>query len=166
MKLPLHAFFFRTILVTGPACLLLLSGCETDSPRSNRGYASHSSVQIQGSVVIMDDYDYYPAYETYYSRNRHEYVYLDGGSWVRRSQPRGISIDLFLAAPSVRLDFRDSPEKHHATVVRSYPKTWHRSDSNRHVQKDRKDDKKQEKKKSRKDDDRDDEKHDNRKDNR
>lgn len=164
MKSPLHVLFTRTILVAGPACLLLLSGCETDSPRSHRGYASHTSVQIQGSVVIMDDYDYYPAYETYYSRNRHEYVYRDGGTWVRRSQPQGISIDLFLAAPSVRLDFRDSPEQHHATVVRSYPRNWQRSDANRSVQNDRKDDKKQEKKKSKQN--RDDEKHDNRKDKR
>ncbi len=164
MKFPLHVLFTRTILITGPACLLLLSGCETDSPRSHRGYASHSSVQIQGSVVIMDDYDYYPAYETYYSRNRREYVYRDGGTWVRRSQPQGVSIDLFLATPSVRLDFRDSPEHHHATVVRSYPKTWQRSDSNRHDQKNRKDDRKQ--KKSKKDKDRDEDKHDDRRDNR
>ena len=166
MKFPLHVLFTRTILITGPACLLLLSGCETDSPRSHRGYASHSSVQIQGSVVIMDDYDYYPAYETYYSRNRHEYVYRDGGTWVRRPQPRGVSVDLFFAAPSVRLDFRDSPERHHATVVRSYPKTWQRADSNRNDQKNRKDDKKKEKKKSRQDQDRDDGKHDNRRDDR
>ena len=166
MKNPVHAIFSRAILVAGPVGLLLLSGCETDSPRSHRGYASHSSVQIHGSVVIMDDYDYYPAYETYYSRNRREYVYLDGGTWVRRSQPLGVSIELLLAAPSVRLDFRDAPEQHHATVVRTYPKTWQRSDSNRHDQKDRKDDRKQEKKKSKSDKDRDDDKHDNRKDKR
>ena len=162
MKLPVQPFFTRAMLIAGPACLLLLSGCETDSPRSHRGYASHSSVQIQGSVVIMDDYDYYPAYETYYSRNRREYVYLDGGTWVRRSQPSGVSIDLFLAAPSVRLDFRDSPERHHATVVRTYPKTWQRSDANRNDRQDRKDDKKQDKKKSKKDKDRDDDRKDNR----
>lgn len=160
MKLSLHAIFARTILVTGPACLLLLSGCETDSPRSHRGYSSHTSVQ--GSVVIMDDYDYYPAYETYYSRNRREYVYRDGGTWVRRPQPQGVSIDLFFAAPSVRVDFRDSPEQHHATVVRSYPKNWRRSDSNRD---DRRDDRKQDKKRSKKDNDRDDDNRGNRNDN-
>ncbi len=168
MKSPPPAFFTRTILLTGPACLLLLlAGCETDSPRSHRGYASHTSVQVQGSVVIMDDYDYYPAYETYYSRNRREYVYRDGGTWVRRPQPQGVSIDLFFAAPSVRLDFRDSPERHHATVVRSYPKTWQRSDSSRNDENKRQDDRKQDKKKkSKKDQDRDDERHDNRKDHR
>lgn len=166
MKIPLPAIFTRTILLTGPACLLLLAGCETDSPRSHRDYARHSSVQVQGSVVIMDDYDYYPAYETYYSRNRREYVYRDGGTWVRRPQPQGVSIELFFAAPSVRVDFRDSPEQHHATVVRSYPRNWQRSDSNRNDQQERKADKKQDKKKSKKDKDRDDEKHDNRRDRR
>ena len=166
MKSPLHVIFTRTILVTGPACLLLLTACETDSPHSRRGYASHSSVQVQGSVVIMDDYDYYPAYETYYSRNRREYVYRDGGRLVRRPEPRGVSIDLFFAAPSVRLDFRDPPERHHETVVRSYPKNWQRADSNRSDRNDRKDDQKQDKKKSKRDNDRDDERHDDRKDNR
>ncbi len=162
MKLPVHAFSTGAILIAGLACLLLLSGCETDGHRSHRGYASHSSVQIQGSVVIMDDYDYYPAYETYYSRNRREYVYLEGGTWVRRSQPLGVSIDVFFAAPSVRLDFRDSPEQHHATVVRSYPKTWQRVDANRNDQQDRKDDKKQDKNKSKKAKDRDDDRKDHR----
>lgn len=162
MKLPVHAIFTGAILIGGPACLLLLGGCETDNHRPHRGHASHSSVQIQGSVVIMDDYDYYPAYETYYSRNRREYVYRDGGTWVRRPQPQGVSIELFFAAPSVRVDFRDSPEQHHATVVRTYPKTWRRADANRNDSQDRKDDKKQEKKKSKKNKDRDDDRKDHR----
>jgi hypothetical protein len=69
---------------------------------------------------------------------------------------------VFFAAPSVRLDFRDSPEQHHATVVRSYPKTWQRVDANRNDQQDRKDDKKQDKNKSKKAKDRDDDRKDHR----
>jgi hypothetical protein len=94
-------------------------------------------------IVIEDDYDYYPGYEIYYSRNRHEYVYRDGTSWVRRNQPAGISVDVLLASPAVRVDFRDAPERHHATVVRSYPRNWKGPDS--------KPDNKDEKKKDHKD---------------
>lgn len=94
------------------------------------GTDQHPRHQPRTQVVVSyeDDYDYYPRYEVYYSRSRHEYVYLDGNAWVRRSEPRGISIDLLLATPSVRMDFRDSPEKHHNTVIRSYPKNHGQSD--------------------------------------
>ena len=75
-----------------------------------------------------DDYDYYPGYEVYYARNRHEYVYREGNAWVHRPQPPGVSANVLLAAPSVRVDFHDSPERHHDAVVRSYPKNWHQPD--------------------------------------
>lgn len=93
-------------------------------------------------AVVQDDYDYYPGYETYYSRNRHEYVYREGNRWVRRPQPRGITVDLLFAAPSVRVDFRDSPERHHDNVVRSYPRNWKRPDRNHDDKDDRRDGKK------------------------
>jgi len=90
-------------------------------------------------LVVQDDYDYYPGYEVYYSRNRHEYVYRDGNSWVRRPQPRGVTVELLFAAPSVRVDFHDAPERHHDGIVRSYPRNWKRPD-NKHD--DRKDERK------------------------
>ena len=73
-----------------------------------------------------DDYDYYPAPEVYYSRNRQEYVYRDGSSWVRRPAPSGITVSALFATPSVRMEFQDQPEQHHSTVVKSYPKNWKR----------------------------------------
>jgi hypothetical protein len=75
-------------------------------------------------------------------------VYRDGNTWVRRPEPRGITVDLLLAAPSVHVDFRDSPESHHSTVVKSYPRNWQKPGSNRDDQRERRDDKD-----SRKDDD-------------
>jgi hypothetical protein len=51
-------------------------------------------------------------------------VYRDGNSWVRRPEPRGVAANVLLAAPAVRMNFRDSPEQHHNDVVRSYPKNW------------------------------------------
>ena len=78
----------------------------------------------QTVVVYQDDYDYYPGYEIYYSRNRREYVYRDGRRWVRSSAPRGVSLQVLAASPSVRVDFRDSPEYHHARIVQTYPRNW------------------------------------------
>ena len=107
---------------------------------------SRPAVQIQAGVMIQDDYDYYPAYETYYSRNRHEYVYRDGDSWVRRSEPRGVTVETLFAAPSVRLDFHDSPEQHHNDVIRNYPKSWSRPDKKGDERAEHRDEKKTERK--------------------
>ena len=72
-------------------------------------------------VVVEDDYIYYPDYEVYYSSSRHQYAYLEGGAWVSRPAPRGVSVNVLLRSPSVRMNFHDSPEHHHAEVVRQYP---------------------------------------------
>ena len=141
-----------TGLLAGTALLLLLSGCYTEVSDRRTVYQSRATT----TVMFEDDYDYYPGYEVYYSRSRHEYVYLDGNTWVRRPQPRGVTLEVLLAAPAVRVDFRDSPEQHHAAVVRSYPRDWKRADSKGDEQKEKKDGKKE--KKDRKDDDKDDRK--------
>ncbi len=76
------------------------------------------------TVVAQDDYVYYPGYEVYYSSSRHQYADLEGGTWVTRPAPRGVSVDVLRASPSVKMDFHDSPANHHATVVKKYPKNW------------------------------------------
>ncbi len=116
--------FARAGTLTGAALLVTLAGCVSDGSYHSRGYSSRPTVQVQSAVVFEDDYDYFPGYETYYSRSRQEYVYRDGGRWVRHTEPRHVSLSLLLASPSVRMDFRDAPERHHRTVVRSYPKNW------------------------------------------
>ncbi len=134
-------------LIAGAALLAALTGCMVDGASQRSGYRGHPEAQMQTTVMIQDDFDYYPGYETYYSRNRHEYIYREGNAWVRRPEPRGVTANVLLAAPSVRLDFHDSPEQHHATVVRSYPKDWKRPDNQKHDDKnDRRDDKKTDKK--------------------
>jgi hypothetical protein len=75
-------------------------------------------------VVVQDDYIYYPGYQVYYSSSRHEYAYREGRTWVSRPAPRGVSVDVLVASPSVRMDFHDSPANHHAAVVKQYPKNW------------------------------------------
>lgn len=106
----------------GAVALLTVAGCATSEPGyaySQRGYARPTQ------VVVQDSYVYYPGYEVYYNNSRGEYVYLEGNIWVtRRDPPRRWSHDIRRAA-YVRLDFHDSPQRHHADVVRHYPRNWH-----------------------------------------
>jgi len=86
---------------------------------------------VQATVVVQDDYIYYPGYEVYYSRTRHQYVYFEGGGWISRPAPRGVSIDVLLASPFVDVDFHDSPASHHAEMMRRYPRNWRHPDPDR-----------------------------------
>lgn len=119
-----------TGLIGGTVFLTAFTGCDTDDTTRHDRHRDRDRDRVnvygQGSVTYEDDYDYYPGYEVYYSRNRQEYVYRDGGQWVRRREPSGIRLDVLLASPSVRVDFRDSPERHHDNVVRRYPRHWNR----------------------------------------
>jgi len=103
----------------GAVLLGTLTGCVgyVDGPRA--GYYAEPSV-----AVVQDDYVYYPGYEVYYSSSRHQYAYREGRAWVSRPAPRGVSVNVLLASPSVRMDFHDSPAQHHAAIVRQYPKNW------------------------------------------
>jgi hypothetical protein len=111
--------FFPTNKVGLVLCGVLLgtlTGCVgyIDGPRAG--------VYVAPPVVVVeDDYIYYPDYEIYYSSSRHQYAYLEGRAWVSRPAPRGVSVNVLFASPSVRMDFHDSPEHHHAEVVRQYP---------------------------------------------
>jgi hypothetical protein len=88
-----------------------------DGPRA--GYYAEPGV-----VVVQDDYVYYPDYECYYSVSRHQYAYRDGRNWVSRPMPRGVSVNVLMASPTVKMNFHDSPSQHHAEVVKQYPKNW------------------------------------------
>jgi hypothetical protein len=63
-------------------------------------------------------------YGVYYNSSRHQYAYQDRGAWVSRTAPSGVSADVLRASPSVKMDFHDSPAKHHAEMVQKYPKNW------------------------------------------
>jgi hypothetical protein len=108
------------------ALLTTLTGCVgyVDEPRA-RVYVAPPVVET--GVVVEDDYVYYPNYDVYYNSSRHEYAYMEGGAWVSRPAPRGVSVDVLFASPSVRMNFHDSPAFHHAEIVRQYPRNWHPS---------------------------------------
>jgi len=105
-------------LVFGGLLLGVLPGCVryVDRPRGE--------VYVAPVVVMEDDYVYYPDYEVYYSNRRHQYAYRDGRNWVMRPAPRGVSVNVLVASPSVSMTFHDSPGNHHAETARQYPKHW------------------------------------------
>jgi hypothetical protein len=112
----------KTGFILSTALLAALTGCVAEPPSTV--YRGRPPVRVQATIAFQDDYVYYPGYETYYSQNRHEFVYLEGNAWVRRPEPRGVTASILFAAPSVRLDFHDSPEQHHYAVAQSYPRNW------------------------------------------
>jgi hypothetical protein len=111
----------------GAAALLVLAFAGCASEPSSGYYRASSTIGYDSrgnTVAYGDDYDYYPGYEVYYARNRHEYVYRDGNRWVRSSTYPRASSQVLLSSPSVRVEFRDAPERHHDYVVRRYPHDW------------------------------------------
>jgi hypothetical protein len=126
MKLRIPLIVRGTGAVAGVALLATLAGCVATPVAQNPRYGTRSPAPVQVVQVYQqpDDFDYYPAYEVYYSRNRREYVYRDRGTWVRGPEPRGVSLSLMLASPAVRVDFHDSPDRHHENIVRTYPRHW------------------------------------------
>lgn len=109
--------------VFGMALSGLLAGCvsSVDGPRAGV-YAPPQSVYVESGVAAQDDYVYYPDYQVYYSGYRHQYVFLDGRSWVSRPAPPHVSADVLFASRSVKVDFHDSPANHYAEMVRQFPK--------------------------------------------
>jgi hypothetical protein len=106
----------RLPLILGAALVSTFSGCV--------GYVDGPRAGVETEVIVQDDYDYYPGYEVYYSRSRHQYAYQDNGAWVYRSYPRDVSVNVLLASPSVHAGFRDAPASHHSAMVRQYPRNW------------------------------------------
>lgn len=124
---PMNPLILRPAAIAGlTLCAMVLpflSGC-TSGPEHRHARVRSPSVHVQTEVIVADDYVYYPAHEVYYSRNRQRYVYRDGRNWVTRSAPPRVAIDVLFASPSVRVDFHDSPARHHAKVIKTYPRSW------------------------------------------
>lgn len=122
----------KTIKITKSVWLLFaallgsLTGCVgyVERPYHEVAYVQPPPVQIEAGLAVQDEYVYYPRYQVYYNSYRHHYTYRDGRSWVSRPSPPHVSAGVLFAAPSVRLDFHDSPANHHSAVARQYPKHW------------------------------------------
>jgi hypothetical protein len=110
----------------------MLTGCVgyVDGPPYAGSYSQPRTGYYGGGAYMQDDYVYYPSQQVYYSSNRRQYTYQDGSSWVTRSSPPRVYASALHTSPSVKLDFHDSPQSHHANVVRQYPQQWTPSGSN------------------------------------
>ena len=128
MKYPTLSPIAATCVLSGAFALatLALSGCETDT-RTTVAYHDNRPAYVYAD----DDYVYYPQYEMYYSNHRHQYGYREGNSWVWQATPSRVQANVLVSTPSVHLDFHDSPERHHAEVVKTYPRNWKPNDKNR-----------------------------------
>jgi len=114
------------VFVLGAGLAGVLAGCigYVDGPRQERVYAQPPPAYVETALFVQDDYMYYPDYQVYYSGRRHQYVYLEGRSWLSRPAPPRVSTGVVFASPSVSMDFHDAPAAHHATIVKTYPKNW------------------------------------------
>ena len=93
------------------ALLFSLTGC---------GGAYYASAPAP-VVVASGDYVYYPGTEVYYDSATRVYVYRDRDRWVRRANPPPAFVH---NSVSVHVNFHDGPERHHAEVSKTYPRTW------------------------------------------
>ncbi|MEO6876701.1 MAG: hypothetical protein ABI222_17965 [Opitutaceae bacterium] len=115
------------LLLSAAIATTVLSGCVYANPDRPNVYQGRPS-QV---VVMQDDYMYYPQYEVYYSNTRHQYGYRDGNAWVWRPAPPRVALNVLRASPSVHMDFHDAPERHHAAVVKAYPRNWRQTSPKR-----------------------------------
>jgi hypothetical protein len=124
----------------GAVLLLTLTGCVgyVEGPRA--GVYVEPAVQVDAGFVGQDDYVYYPGYQMYYGSRSHRWYDREGSSWVAHPAPRGVSVDVLRSAPSVKMDFHDSPAHHHSEVVQKYPKNWAPSGSHQDRKENQKDD--------------------------
>jgi hypothetical protein len=121
----------------GAVLLMALAKCVSNADAQSAVLTVNTPVVVP-SVVVQDNYVYYPSYGVYYNSSRHQYAYMDGNAWVSRPAPLGVSAEVLLASPSVRMDFHDSPEKHHAEMLKQYPKNWAPRDDNHREDHDKK----------------------------
>jgi hypothetical protein len=106
----------------GAALGLALAGC-SDAPLVQTLAVQPSVAQLQAIRGVRADYVYYPDYEIYYSRNYQQYVYRDNCAWVtRKTAPASVPAGILSASRSVPMHFQDDPPRHHADVVRMFPR--------------------------------------------
>jgi hypothetical protein len=134
-------YFFKASkarFVLAAALLSALTGCVgyVDGPRAGV-YVAPPVADV--GFAAQDDYVYYPKYEMYYSASRHQYAYRDGNNWVSQPAPRGVTVDVLMRSPAVKMNFHDSPANHHTEVVKQYPKNWKPSGSNQGQKENQKD---------------------------
>jgi hypothetical protein len=111
----------KTGLVLSAVLLVALIECAGNA--AGQDARANAGIKVV-APAMQDNYVYYPRYGVYYNSSQRQYAYQDKGAWVSRPAPNGVSADVLRASPSVKMNFHDSPEKHHAAMVQKYPKNW------------------------------------------
>jgi hypothetical protein len=124
--------------VTGAVLLAVLIIGVGRADAQNSGVIVTPPVVV-APVVTTDNYVYYPNYGVYYNNHRHQYHFLKGDVWMAQPAPAGVPVDVLMASPSVNMDFHDSPEKHHAEMLKKYPHNWKPSAEHQDRKEERKD---------------------------
>lgn len=107
----------------------LLAGC-ADTPRWTNSSRHPTPAQIQAVLGRLDTYIYFSSYQIYLNPAREQYTFWDGGAWVTsRELPPEVSMEALEASPSVAMTFDDAPARHHAEIIRLYPRNWGRSEA-------------------------------------
>jgi hypothetical protein len=113
--------------VLGAVLLAALTGGAGSADGQGNGITVTTPVVV-APPVVQDYYVYYPAYGIYYNSGRRQYAYLEKGAWVAVAAPQGVTVEVLMASPSVKMDWHDSPGNHHADMLKRYPKDWKPSD--------------------------------------
>jgi hypothetical protein len=113
----LKAGFVSAVLTAGA---LVAPAAYADGPQ----VGVNIEVPMPTVTVAPDDYVYYPAYGAYYSPRRHLFAFVHDGSWQWRAAPPGVTADVVLASPPVKMGWHDAPWLHHKDVLKAYPRNW------------------------------------------
>ncbi len=89
------------VAIAAVVFMALTKGVETAS-----GQVSVTVSAPPATVVVQDDYVYYPRYGVYYNRTHRVFCYPQGNtSRVTAPVPEGVTAEVVLASPSVHMDF-------------------------------------------------------------
>jgi len=111
--------------VLGAALVVTMTGCADHHIAGWQARIQTMPYDLEPyAFLAQDDYIYYPQYETYYSRRQHKFAYWNQGGWLLRPTFTGVPLAVVLASPSVKMPFHDSPDDHHALVLKQYPRNW------------------------------------------
>jgi len=110
--------------VLGAALLAALTEGTSSADAQNIGITVRPPVVVVVPAANVENYVYYPSYGVYYNSRRHRYMFLKGDVWVTQAAPEGVTAEVLMASPSVDMDFHDSPERHHAEMLKKYPRDW------------------------------------------
>ena len=109
--------------VAGVVLLALLAG-RVENACGQAGEITVTNPVAGAPGVVPYDYIYYPNYGVYYNHQQRLYQYMKGNAWVAQTTPEGVSVNVLQASPWVNMDFHDAPARHHAEILKQYPRDW------------------------------------------